>query len=130
MKFKVIKKSEKSRARLGWIDTENGAVATPAFVPVATQAAVKTLDSEQAQEAYCQTLICNTFWLHLRPGENIVARNGGLHGFMNWHKPLMTDSGGFQVFSLGFGKDMDLGKIANLGKVNKFFPGKCPSFAK
>ena len=79
------------------------------MVPVATQAVVKTLDSKEAEETKSQILICNTFHLHLKPGEKIVEKSGKLHKFMNWKKPLMTDSGGYQIFSLGFGLDFGLG---------------------
>lgn len=109
--FKITKKSKKSRARLGILETASGIVETPCLVPVATQAAVKALTNEQVLETKTQILICNTFHLHLRPGESIVKGAGGLHKFMNWDRPLMTDSGGFQVFSLGFGRDFGLGKI-------------------
>ena len=115
--FKVNKKSTKSQARVGILKTSHGEVETPALVPVATQAVVKTLTSEEAEKTGCQILIANTFHLHLKPGEDVVANAGGLHKFMNWQKPLMTDSGGYQVFSLGFGKDMQVGKVL------KFFPG-------
>lgn len=111
MKFKILKKSEKSRARLGVIETPNGVVETPCLVPVATQAVIKTLDSKEVLETRSRILICNTFHLHLRPGEEIVKSAGGLHKFMDWQKPLMTDSAGFQVFSLGFGRDAGVGKI-------------------
>lgn len=109
--FKILKRSKISRARLGFLETEHGTVETPAIVTVATQGVVKTLTSEETAAAGSQILISNTFHLHLKPGEKIVKRNGGLHKFMNWPKPLMTDSGGFQVFSLGFGKDYGIGKI-------------------
>ncbi|MDO8575030.1 MAG: tRNA guanosine(34) transglycosylase Tgt [bacterium] len=118
IEFKILKKSKKSGARLGLLKTAHGEVETPALVPVATQAVVKTLTSEEAKAAKCQILITNTFHLHLKPGEKIVKSSGGLHKFMNWNRPLMTDSGGFQVFSLGFGHDLGVGKV--LG----FFPGK------
>ncbi|MDO8443847.1 MAG: tRNA guanosine(34) transglycosylase Tgt [Candidatus Azambacteria bacterium] len=117
IKFEIIKKSKKSGARLGLLKTPNGLVETPALVPVATQAVVKTLTSEEAKAAKCQILIANTFHLHLKPGEKIVKTSGGLHEFMNWSWPLMTDSGGFQVFSLGFGHDLGVGKVMG------FFPG-------
>lgn len=91
--------------------TAHGEVETPAFVPVATRAVVKTLTSQDALDANAQLLIANTFHLHLRPGEAVVKRAGGLHKFMQWSRPLMTDSGGFQVFSLGFGQDFGTGKI-------------------
>ncbi|MFH1393230.1 MAG: tRNA guanosine(34) transglycosylase Tgt [Patescibacteria group bacterium] len=117
IKFEILKKSKKSGARLGVLKTPHGLVETPALVPVATQAVVKTLTSEEAKAAKCQILISNTFHLHLKPGEKIVKASGGLHEFMNWSRPLMTDSGGFQVFSLGFGHDL------GVGKVTGFFPG-------
>jgi queuine tRNA-ribosyltransferase len=109
MNFKLSKKSKKSRARLGFLETEHGVVETPCLVPVATQAVVKTLDSKEVEETKSQILISNTFHLHLKPGEKIVEDAGKLHSFMNWKKPLMTDSGGYQVFSLGFGTDFGLG---------------------
>ena len=109
MDFKILKKSKNSRARLGLIETEHGYVETPCFVPVATQAVIKTLDSKEVEETKSQILISNTFHLHLKPGEKIVEKAGKLHNFMNWNKPLMTDSGGYQVFSLGFGTDFGLG---------------------
>lgn len=114
--FEVIKQSKRSRARLGVLRTPHGEVLTPSLVPVATQASVKTLSSEEAAAAKTQILIANTFHLHLKPGERTVEKMGGLHRFMAWPKPLMTDSGGFQVFSLGFGRDLGVGKIL------KYFP--------
>lgn len=122
IEFKILKKSKKSRARLGLLKTSHGVVETPSLVPVATQAVIKTLTSEEVLQTKSQILICNTFHLHLKPGEEIVKKSGGLHEFMNWQKPLMTDSGGFQVFSLGFGKDL------NLGKVIKSSPSPAQSF--
>jgi len=118
LEFQILKKSKKSRARLGILKTSHGEVETPSLVPVATRAVVKTLTAEEAAEAKCRILISNTFHLHLKPGEKIVKSAGGLHKFMNWQRPLMTDSGGFQVFSLGFGRDLQVGKIL------KYFPGK------
>ena len=111
IEFKIFKKSKKSRARLGILKTKNGVVETPCLVPVATQAVIKTLTSEEVEQTKTEILICNTFHLHLRPNEEIIKKSGGLHKFMNWKNPLMTDSGGFQVFSLGFGKDFNVGKI-------------------
>jgi len=109
MNFKILKKSNKSRARLGFLETEHGVVETPCLVPVATQATIKTLDAKETEETKSQILICNTFHLHLKPSEKIIEKVGKLHKFMNWKKPLMTDSGGYQVFSLGFGRDLGLG---------------------
>ena len=96
---------------MGILKTSHGIIETPSFVPVATQATIKTLTSEETKEVKSQILICNTFHLHLKPGEKIIKSNGGLHKFMNWGNSLMTDSGGFQVFSLGFGRDFGVGKI-------------------
>jgi len=109
MNFKILKKSKNSRARLGFLETEHGVVETPCLVPVATQGVVKTLTSEEVLQTKSQILISNTFHLHLKPGEKIVEKAGKIHKFMNWKKPLMTDSGGYQVFSLGFGTDFGLG---------------------
>jgi len=135
MNFKILKKSKNSRARLGFLETEHGVVETPCLVPVATQAVIKTLDSKEVEATKSQILICNTFHLHLKPalarrslvsegGEKIIQKAGGLHNFMNWKKPLMTDSGGFQVFSLGFGKDFGVTKFLGKGMENKKTIGK------
>src|SRR3989344_309110 len=115
MNFKILKKSKISNARLGFMETDHGVVETPCLVGVATQAVVKTLTSEEVEQTKSQILISNTFHLHLKPGEKVVEKAGGIHKFMNWKKPLMTDSGGFQVFSLGFGKDFGTGKILKMG---------------
>jgi queuine tRNA-ribosyltransferase len=109
--FRILKRSKKSRARLGVITTPHGEIETPSFVPVATRGSVRTLDSDEAAAMGSQLLICNTFHLHLTPGEKLVKKAGGLHEFMHWKKPLMTDSGGFQVFSLGFGSDHGMSKM-------------------
>ena len=130
IKFKIIKKSDKSRARLGLIETPFGVVETPSLVPVATQAVVKTLTSGQVEKTKTQILIANTFHLHLRPNEQVIEKNGGLHGFMNWEKPLMTDSGGFQAFSLGFGKDLGMGKILKQKSDIKIKEGQQPKLLK
>jgi queuine tRNA-ribosyltransferase/7-cyano-7-deazaguanine tRNA-ribosyltransferase len=114
LNFKILKKSKISRARLGFLETSHGVVETPCLVPVATQGVIKALDSKEVEQTKSQILISNTFWLHLRPGEKFVEKSGKLHKFMNWKKPLMTDSAGYQVFSLGFGKDFGLG-----GKISK-----------
>ena len=111
MEFKVLKKSKKSGARLGIIKTAHGTVKTPAFIGVATQGTIKTLDSKELPKTGLQAVICNTFHLHLKPGEEVVEKNGGLHKYSDISVPIMTDSGGFQVFSLGFGRDFGTGKI-------------------
>lgn len=111
IEFSIQKKSKKSYARLGILKTPHGEVETPSFVPVATQATVKTLTSAEVRATKTQILISNTYHLHLKPGEKIVKAGKGLHTFMQWPYSLMTDSGGFQVFSLGFGKDFGTGKL-------------------
>jgi queuine tRNA-ribosyltransferase/7-cyano-7-deazaguanine tRNA-ribosyltransferase len=117
--FSVLKKSKKSAARLGILKTPHGEVMTPAIVPVATLAAVKALRSDEIAATKTQLLISNTYHLHLQPGEKIVKAAGGINKFMSWPKPTMTDSGGFQVFSLGFGRDLGVGKNSI-----KYYPGK------
>jgi queuine tRNA-ribosyltransferase/7-cyano-7-deazaguanine tRNA-ribosyltransferase len=118
IRFSILKKSKKSRARLGILKTPHGEVETPAFVPVATNATIKGLRGDEVLRTNTQIIISNTYHLHLAPGENVVKKAGGLNKFMNWPRPTMTDSGGFQVFSLGFGRDL------GVGKVTKFFPGR------
>ena len=99
MAFTVIRKE--GRARRGRFETAHGIVETPVFMNVATQAAIKGgLNSEDLERLDCRVALCNTYHLHLRPGEEIVKSLGGLHGFMDWHRPILTDSGGFQIFSL------------------------------
>ncbi len=128
--FTITKRSKKSRARLGVLETPHGTVQTPAFVPVATQAVVKALTSEQVLRTKTQILISNTFHLHIRPGEKVVKAAGGLQRFMNLEKPFMTDSGGFQVFSLGFGKDFGTGKILTEKKNDAIRIGQQPKLLK
>lgn len=111
VEFTILKKSQLSKARYGVLKTPHGEVETPTLVNVATQAVVKTLHTEELKSVKSQLLICNTFHLHLKPGEAIVAQGGGLHEYANLPLPLMTDSAGYQVFSLGFGRDLGQGKI-------------------
>jgi len=89
------------KARAGKVMTPHGEVETPVFMPVGTQATVKTMNPEEVAELGAQIILGNTYHLFLRPGDDLVAKFGGLHKFMNWNKPILTDSGGFQVFSLG-----------------------------
>jgi queuine tRNA-ribosyltransferase len=98
--FEVIAKSSESRARAGVIETSHGVVETPIFMPVGTLGSVKSVTPEELVEAGAQIILGNTYHLYLRPGCDIISRFAGLHGFMNWRKPILTDSGGFQVFSL------------------------------
>ena len=103
--FEIIKKDKKTKARAGIIKTPHGEIETPIFVPVGTQASVKSVDPKQLKELGAQIILANTYHLHLRPGEDIIQKFGGLAKFMSWNGPTMTDSGGFQVFSLGVGKE-------------------------
>ncbi|OGG55821.1 hypothetical protein A3D71_00600 [Candidatus Kaiserbacteria bacterium RIFCSPHIGHO2_02_FULL_55_20] len=128
--FRILKRSKKSRARLGVISTPHGEIETPAFVTVATRATVRTLESDEVAAAGSQVLICNTYHLHTAPGEKNVKRAGGLHEFMQWKRPLMTDSGGFQVFSLGFGKDHGVGKILKEEQERRIPEGTQPTHIK
>ncbi|MFH1789662.1 MAG: tRNA guanosine(34) transglycosylase Tgt [bacterium] len=105
MFFQLKYKDKKSRARTGIIQTPHGSIETPCFMPVGTSACVKTLDQQDLQDLKSQIILANTYHLHLRPGEDLIQKAGGLHGFMNWNKPILTDSGGFQVFSLGQQKE-------------------------
>lgn len=102
--FQILTKDKKTQARTGVINTAHGKILTPAFVPVGSQATVKSLTPEDLKKIGVQVFFANTYHLYLRPGEEIIDNLGGLHNFMSWDGPIMTDSGGFQVFSLGSGK--------------------------
>lgn len=99
--FEQTSQSSTHRARTGIMHTDHGDVETPIFMPVGTQATVKSLDSFDLEDIDAQIILANTYHLHLRPGEDLIDSFGGLHKFMEWHKPILTDSGGFQVLSLG-----------------------------
>ena len=103
--FEIL--SEDGKARVGKLNTSHGMVETPVFMPVGTQASVKALTPSQLDEISTNLILANTYHLHLRPGEDIIAKLGGLHSFMNWSKPILTDSGGFQVFSLSDMRQID-----------------------
>ena len=98
--FELIKKDPHTQARVGVIHTPHGQIPTPVFAPVGTQATVKAVSPRELRELGASLILANTYHLYLRPGPEIVASLGGLHGFMGWDGPIMTDSGGFQVFSL------------------------------
>ena len=100
-KFEVLKKSNENAARLGRMTTSHGVIETPIFMPVGTQATVKSMTPEELKEIKAQIILSNTYHLYMRPGHELVKEAGGLHKFMNWDLPILTDSGGFQVFSLG-----------------------------
>lgn len=98
--FKLLKKSSKSKARLGTLKTKHGDIKTPFFMPIATKGAVKTLTAEEVKDLDAQIILSNTYHLLLAPGLEVLKKFKGLHNFMNWQRPILTDSGGFQVFSL------------------------------
>lgn len=101
IKYELIKEASDSNARLGKLYTPHGVIETPIFMPVGTQATVKTMTPEELKDMGAQIILSNTYHLYLRPGHDLIDEAGGLHKFMNWDKPILTDSGGFQVFSLG-----------------------------
>ncbi len=98
--FQINAHCPNTRARVGSFNTPHGKVITPRFMPVGTLATVKGVTTQQLQRTGAQMILANTFHLHLQPGEQVVGAAGGLHSFMGWHDPILTDSGGFQVFSL------------------------------
>jgi len=100
VKFEILKKSKKSKARVGQLHTKHGVINTPAFLPVGTQGTVKAMSPRDLLEIGAEIVLSNTYHLYLRPGPELIAQAGGLHKFINWEKPLLTDSGGFQVYSL------------------------------
>lgn len=101
VKFETIKKCGSTGARLGKLQTAHGEIDTPAFMPVGTQGTVKALTVQELEEIGTPIILSNCYHLFLRPGMEIIARHGGLHSFMNWRGAILTDSGGFQIFSLG-----------------------------
>ena len=98
--YEIEKKSSNTKARAGVIHTPHGDIKTPVFMPVGTRATVKTMTPEELKDIGAQIILGNTYHLYLRPGQEVLRQAGGLHKFMNWDKPILTDSGGFQVFSL------------------------------
>jgi len=109
-KFELLKEDESTQARLGKITTFHGEINTPAFMPVGTQGTVKALTPEQVRECGAEVILGNTYHLYLRPGHETIEKMGGLHRFINWSAPILTDSGGFQIYSLSA-----LRKILNEG---------------
>jgi tRNA-guanine transglycosylase len=110
LKFEILKKCNQTKARLGKIKTLHNEFETPVFMPVGTNATVKSMNERELKEIGANIILSNTYHLHLRPGDEIVKKAGGLHEFMHWDRSILTDSGGFQVFSLG-----DLRKIKEEG---------------
>ncbi len=101
IRYELIKICKQSGARRGRVHTPHGVIETPIFMPVGTQATVKAMTPEELKEINAQIILSNTYHLYMRPGHELVEKAGGLHTFMNWDRPILTDSGGFQVFSLG-----------------------------
>ncbi|HLP43753.1 MAG TPA: tRNA guanosine(34) transglycosylase Tgt [Candidatus Nanoarchaeia archaeon] len=111
LKFTIQKTLPGTMARTGTIETKHGVIKTPAFVPVATKGTIKALTPEQVKDLGAQVVLANTYHLFLQPGDELVRDAGGLHKFMNWNGPTMTDSGGFQVFSLGAAYGKGISKV-------------------
>ena len=124
--FEVTGRSSECFARTGVFNTPHGKIETPIFMPVGTRASVKGLAPEEVKEAGAQIILANTYHCFLRPGAELVAKAGGLHQFMNWHAPILTDSGGFQVFSLSNLRKLDDDGVSFKshidGKIFKFTP--------
>ena len=100
MSFNLIHKDKNSQARLGKIVTGHGEIDTPCFMPVGTQGTVKALSPKELKEAGAQVVLANAYHLFLRPGTEVIKKAGSLHSFMSWARPILTDSGGYQIFSL------------------------------
>lgn len=116
--FKITKQDQFSRARVGILTTPNGSIETPAFIFCATKGSIKSLDVHQLKKCNTQIILANTYHLMLRPGPDLLKEVGGIHKFMGWKGPMLTDSGGFQIFSLGHGS------VANEIKGKKNMPNK------
>ena len=108
--FELIKKDTGTQARCGLLATPHGVIETPVFMPVGTAATVKAVKPDDVKELGARIILANTYHLYLRPGHETVRKAGGLHKYMHWDGPILTDSGGFQVFSLA-----SLGKITEEG---------------
>ncbi len=122
MKFKIEKKLAGKLGRAGTIETPHGIIETPAFVVVGTKGTVKSVNPEQVRDAGAQVILGNTYHLYLQPGDEIVKKIGGLNKMMNWHGPTMTDSGGFQVFSLGAAYGKNISKIIQITDPSLLIP--------
>jgi queuine tRNA-ribosyltransferase len=126
MTFQILREEPASQARLGRFHTPRGIVETPAFMPVGTNATVKALTPDEVAECGAQMILANAFHLYLRPGPELVARAGGLHAFMGWPGPILTDSGGYQVYSLARMRVIDDGGVTFRspldGSTHRFTP--------
>ena len=110
MKFELIAEDKNTRARAGKIYTDHGTIETPCFMPVGSQGSVKTLSPQDLHDCNVEIILGNTYYLYLKPGVEIIKKGGGIHNFIGWNKPILTDSGGYQVFSLA-----DLNKVDENG---------------
>ena len=117
--WKIEYQSKKNKARTGTLTTPHGKIDTPAFIFCATKGALKSSTTNTAKENNTQIILSNTYHLMLQPGSEVVAKHGGLHKFINWNGPMLTDSGGFQIFSLGHGSVADEIKGSSNNKRNK-----------
>ncbi|MFZ3016059.1 MAG: tRNA guanosine(34) transglycosylase Tgt, partial [Minisyncoccia bacterium] len=122
MQFKIQKKLKDNLGRVGVLETPHGVIETPAFVAVGTKATVKSLTPDHVKEVGTQVVLGNTYHLYLQPGDEIVRDAGGIGKFMNWSGPTMTDSGGFQVFSLGVAYGKDISKITKITDPTLMIP--------
>ncbi|MFA6301147.1 MAG: tRNA guanosine(34) transglycosylase Tgt [Candidatus Paceibacterota bacterium] len=122
MNFRIEKKLENSLGRVGVLTTSHGEIRTPAFVAVGTKATIKSLNPEQVRDVGTEVVLGNTYHLHLQPGDEVVRDAGGMGRFMNWKGPTMTDSGGFQVFSLGVAYGKDISKITKITDPSLLIP--------
>jgi tRNA-guanine transglycosylase len=125
LSFEIIKQDKQSHARLGLIKTRKGDIQTPYLVPVATLGSVRALGSDDLHSLGAQCTLANTYHLHLMPGDELIRRMGGLHRFMGFDRPVFTDSGGFQAFSLGFAREHNIGKIGNIFPDELASNGQC-----
>lgn len=117
--FKLLKKDKKTRARIGRIKTDHGFIDTPAFMPVGTLGTVKTASPDELKSIGADIILGNTYHLYLRPGMGVIEKMGGLHKFMSWDRPILTDSGGYQVFSLGSGRREEGKDAKSLVKIKE-----------
>jgi tRNA-guanine transglycosylase len=122
IKFKIEKELRGKLGRAGILETPHGVIETPAFVTVGTKAAVKALTPEQVKSVGAQVVLANTYHLYLEPGAERIKSFGGLHKFMNWSGPIITDSGGFQVFSLGAAYGKQVSKVARFREDPRALP--------
>jgi queuine tRNA-ribosyltransferase len=122
IKFSIEKKCPRALGRAGLLGTGHGTIKTPAFVAVGTKATVKSLTPEQVKDLGVQVILANTYHLYLEPGDEMIKKAGELHAYMNWNGPTMTDSGGFQVFSLGAAYGKEISKITKITNPSLLIP--------